>query len=162
MVPNHTHNWLVAFNPEAEGKGALGSLYMVLRWYICMSVSFSHIVPPFCLSPLLLHLHLCLHLRLPHVLQIWTPHTIYVLPDIPSAAPHPDTAPILYESWCIGMCCSGVGVHTSPPPPGLLLTPPPPKAGYPIAHMYRVTVSSLPNGIQPCGGILWGSAWSKG
>ena len=88
-------------------------------------------------------------------------HTIYVLPDILSAAPHSDTASILYESWCIGLCCSSVGVHTSPPPPGLLLTPPPPKAGYPIAPMYRVAVSSPPNVIPPCGGILWRSAWSE-
>ena len=81
MIPNHTYNQAEYFYPGAEAKGPLGSVLMIISFYVYPSTSFSHIVPLLFLSdppppPTLF---------LPLITPILAPPfpTIYLLPTLP-------------------------------------------------------------------------------
>ena len=88
MIPNHTYNQAEDFYPGAEAKGPLGSVLMIISFYVYPSTSFSHIVPllfPYTPPhPPTLFLILSTPIRPPPF------PTIYVLPTLPATALPPD------------------------------------------------------------------------
>ena len=138
MIPKHTHSQVWEFHTGAETKGSLGSIPMVFICFLSPSASVSHIVPRVLLSPPLLSSSPPPPPPLPppppsRPLGPYAPDTTTaVQPLLPSAAPPPDTAPILGKFQCIGLWYYDNGGRMSSPPlvpmPQLL----PPKVDTPI------------------------------
>ena len=78
-------------------------------------------------------------------------------PALTAGSPPLDTATILDESQCIGICCSGSRGRMSPPPQVFLTPSPPPKAGTSTAPKNRAVIASHSSSGPTCGKSLRGS-----